>query len=175
MIDFPVVISEEKLTKLARDHARELGLIGLARVIKVRWNHRMRSTAGRAYYQKALIELNPHLVEISEEELHRTFLHEMAHLVAYARNSRRRIAPHGEEWRKACRDLGIPNEKVTHDLPLPSRQMERKWHYTCPNCSTVIKRARKMKGRGGACYDCCKNYNNGKYTKRFSLQEKKIT
>ena len=28
------------------------------------------------------------------------------------------IAPHGAEWRQACRDLGIPNESRCHDLPL---------------------------------------------------------
>ncbi len=169
------MISEEELTKLARDHSYELGLVGLAKVVQVRWNPRMRSTAGRAYYQKALIELNPHLMEVSEEELHRTFLHEMAHLVAYARNVHRRIAPHGEEWKNACRDLGIPNEKVTHDLPLPSRSYQRNWHYTCPHCKALITRVRKMKGRWVACYTCCKKYNAGKYHVKFALVESYVT
>jgi len=168
------VKSEVELTELARDHAQELGLIGLAELLQVKWNSRMRSTAGRAYYQQSLIELNPRLIEISEEEVHRTFLHELAHLVAHARNTKRRIAPHGVEWREACRDLGIPNEKVTHDLPLPSRTQQRKWHYECPHCQEVITRVRRMKRDSVACYHCCKKLNRGRFSTKFLLVEKYV-
>ena len=165
------MISIEDLNQLAREHATELGLTGLAEKVKVKWNPRMRSTAGRAYYQHFEIELNPKLIEISEEELHRTFLHELAHLVARVRTFPRRIAPHGVEWQLACCDLGIPGEKATHNLPLPSSSQARKWLYTCPHCNAVISRARRMKRKHVACYPCCKSYNHGKYHKRFALQE----
>lgn len=165
------MISTEELTILAQEHAQELGLIGLAERVSVLWNPRMRSTAGRAYYQKSQIELNPKLIDISEEELHRTFLHELAHLVAHARTFPRRIAPHGDEWHEACRDLGIPFEKVTHDLALPSHRQQRNWHYTCPHCKTVVTRARRMRRKWVACYPCCKAHNGGNYHVKFALKE----
>lgn len=165
------VIDIEDLNQLAREHSEELGLIRLARSVRVKWNPRMRSTAGRAFYKENIIELNPKLQDISEEELHRTFLHELAHLVAHHRTYPRRIAPHGVDWRLACKDLGIPYEKATHNLPLPSRTQARPWVYTCPNCRETITRARRMKRRHVACYTCCKKYNSGKYHKEFALIE----
>jgi len=160
------------LQSLAREHADELNLPHLAKGLNVVWNKRLRSTAGRAFYQDLRIELNPRLVTISADELHRTLLHELAHLVAFVRNTPRKIAPHGEEWRAACRDLGIPNEKVTHDLPLPVRSTSRKWHYSCPHCHQLVTRVRRIKRRWIACHACCKQYNGGKYHRRFRLVEK---
>jgi len=161
----------DSLQDLAREHASELGLLHLAQELSVVWNKRMRSTAGRAYYQELKIELNPKLAAISADELHRTLLHELAHLVAHVRNASRKIAPHGVEWREACRDLGIPNEKVTHDLPLPVRKQARNWHYTCAHCKEVVTRVRRVKGRWLACHSCCKKYNKGRYHSKFKLVE----
>jgi SprT protein len=161
----------QQMQQLAREHSLELGLVGLAQIVHVRWNSRMRSAAGRAFCHTGIIELNPGLCEISEEELHRTFLHELAHLVAYARNYPKRIAPHGTEWRDACRDLGIPKEKVTHNLPLVRREQVRQWHYSCSHCNLVISRVRRMKAKGAACLVCCKKYNGGRYSSRYALIE----
>lgn len=165
------MVTIELLNAEAIAHAEELGLKKLAKTVRVVWNPRMRSTAGRAYYKETRIELNPRLQVISEEEVLRTFLHEMAHLVAHARTYPRRIAPHGLEWREACRDLGIPYEKVTHTLPLPRTTQQRNWHYTCPNCKEVTTRARRLKRKASACYFCCKKYNGGVFTKKFALVE----
>lgn len=164
------MVSLETLNSEAIEHAKELGLLKLSKQVIVTWNPRMRSTAGRAFYKESKIELNPKLIEISEEEVLRTFLHELAHLVAHARTSPRRISPHGVEWKQACSDLGIPNEKATHALPLPRRSQSRNWHYTCTSCKQVITRVRKSLKKY-ACSTCCKNYNKGKYTKKFALIE----
>lgn len=137
--------------------------------VSVVWNKRMRSTAGRAYWPEAKVELNPRLVSISIDEVRRTLLHELAHLLCYHRVGRRRVAPHGVEWQQACADLGIPGEKATHRLPLPRRQQQKKWKYSCPNCREGIERVRQMKNQA-ACYSCCQKYNNGRYHKRFVLE-----
>ena len=71
------------------------------------WNARMRTTAGVAVASRWEIWLNPALRGISPHEVERTLLHELAHLLAQHRVGRRRIAPHGQEWRQACQDLGI--------------------------------------------------------------------
>ena len=91
--------------------SRALGLVELSHKVQVRWNARMRTTAGRAWWPDRLIELNPKLNELSSDEVWRTLKHELAHLVAYERAGRRRIEPHGAEWRAACADVGIPGEK----------------------------------------------------------------
>ena len=90
-----------EMTNRARSICMGLGLAALARKVTVRWNPRMRSTAGRATWPDAVVEVNPALQEISEGETERTFLHELAHLVAYERAGKRRIRPHGPEWRRA--------------------------------------------------------------------------
>ena len=68
-------------------------------------------------YSAQLISLNPRLCEHGADEIDRTLRHELAHLLAQFRAGRRRILPHGAEWREACRDLGIADEKRCHTLP----------------------------------------------------------
>jgi len=154
----------EKGSKLLKS----FGFPEIADALVVEWNPRMRSTAGRAYWGSGRIELNPKLMDISLEEAERTFLHELAHLLAHARAGQRKIMPHGVEWRQACVDLGIPGESVTHSLPLPRRTMKRKWLYYCPVCGDMVTRVRKMKRRV-ACHACCKKHNGGRYHKKFKL------
>ena len=128
---------DEELTSQCVEALELLGLDRLTSQVQVVWNKRMRTTAGRAFWPHAIIELNPKLSEIAPEEVQRTLLHELAHLVAYARAGRRRISAHGREWQQACTDLGIPGEKATHALPLPGRTMRKKWRYACRSLSLI--------------------------------------
>jgi predicted SprT family Zn-dependent metalloprotease len=156
-------VLSESLARLAQHTSDDFA----ERIIVV-WNRRMRSTAGRAYWPEAKVELNPRLLGINMLEVQRTLLHELAHLLAYHRSGRRKIAPHGVEWRNACVDLGIPNEGVTHSLPLPSRKQKIKWRYSCRHCDNTLNRVRKIK-RAVACYSCCLKYSGGKYDKKYLL------
>lgn len=164
---------DNDLTRQCSLLIQKWGYEKLAGIIVVAWNARMRSTAGRAFWPDGRIELNPKLIDFSAEEVHNTMLHELAHLLAYARAGRKRIKAHGMEWRQACCDLGIPNERATHHLPLPSREMARQWRYTCPVCQEAFDRVRKMKRYAG-CYRCCKQHNGGYYHKKFRLVESRI-
>ena len=165
---------DSEMTMRAKLLCNQLGLPVLAGKVTVEWNPRMRSTAGRATWPDAVVEVNPALEEISESETERTFLHELAHLVAYERAGNRRIRPHGPEWRRACCDLGIPGERAGHSLPLPARTMRRKWRYFCPGCWAVFDRVRRMRGVS-ACYTCCLKHNRGDYDERFRFVEKRIS
>lgn len=168
---------DEDLTLRAGKLLKELELPDLADAVRVIWNKRMRSAAGRAHYQKSLIDLNPRLQLLPEpkktEEIVDTFLHELAHLVAFGRNRRRRIQPHGIEWKQACSDLGIPGEDRCHDLDLGSRRMRKKFVYECPVCKSNIPRVRRIK-RAVACHSCCKAHSRGKFDSRFRLVEKRL-
>ncbi len=161
---------DEELTATCARLCLMLGMPELAARVGVEWNPRMRSTAGRATWPVCLIEINTHLPEISQEEVRRTLLHELAHLVTYERLGHGRCAPHGEEWQQACSDLGIPGETATHRLPLPSRKVKRQWKYLCPSCGSAIERVRRFESRV-ACYQCCKDTKNGYYDERFRLVE----
>lgn len=143
--------------------------------VKIVWNRRMRSTAGRAFLNLAKVELNPKLLQLGENPLpnvEQTLLHELAHLLAHHRFGRG-IAAHGTEWKQACADLGIPGESATHSLPLPSRKQRRKWRYTCPACLEIIDRVKRMRG-DSACYPCCKKYNRGKFHSRYKFIEEPL-
>lgn len=168
---------DEELRKRGSEIAAQLGLPKLAAVIEVEWNRKMRTSAGRAFYQLGRIELNPRLQALPERtrdmEIERTFLHELAHLVSFARAKGRRIQPHGPEWKQACVDVGIPGEDRCHDLNFEPRKMKRKFAYECPACGSVVERVRRLKRRV-ACYDCCRSRAAGKFDSRFVLEEKPI-
>lgn len=160
---------QEPLLQDAREMLRAVGAHALAERVRLEWNARMRSTAGLAFPGRSLVRLNPRLREFGDAEVRRTLVHELAHLLAHERAGRRRIAPHGAEWRRACADLGLPDEKRTHDLPLPRRKIARRHHYRCPSCRTTIARVQPLR-RGSACLHCCRTHNHGRYAARFRFE-----
>ena len=156
------------LESQARGLLRHLGADKLAREIRVEWNPRMRSAAGRADSRRKLISLNPPLKDHGDE-IDRTLRHELAHLLAQFRVGRRRIAPHGPEWREACRDLGIADEVRCHNLPFAARTFPPRYVYVCPNCKEKFPRVRRIR-RAIACLACCRKHNRGDFDPRFRLK-----
>lgn len=134
--------------------------------VAVVWNSRLRTTAGLACWQTKTISLNPKLIEVSPAEVQRTLRHELAHFLAQYRAGRTRISAHGAEWKRACRDLGIPRESRCHDLPFKRTKQERKYFYVCRECGTSLARVRPVKRRV-ACIKCCRKYGDGRYDERF--------
>lgn len=164
---------EEELTHGARALLKAIGETQLAQQIRVRWNPRLRSTAGRAYRARTLVELNPALLTVAGDEVDRTLRHELAHLVAYRRARKKRIAPHGPEWRAACNELGIPGEHRCHTLDFPRSRQRRQFAYVCPHCGREIRRVRRIRVQV-ACYPCCKTHNRGRFSSVFVLQERPL-
>ncbi len=151
----------------ASELLRSLGATRIATEIRVEWNPRLKTAAGRADYRQKLISLNPRLVE-HPAEIDRTLRHELAHILAQCRAGRRRISPHGPEWQHACRDLGIADEKRCHTLPFPATRYAPRFIYRCPNCRRNFPRLRKIK-RTVACLACCRAHNGGEFDVRFRL------
>lgn len=164
----PKEFTELDIEERGRQLLRSIGCLELAQVLRVQWYGRLRSTAGMAHYQKSLVLLNPRLRDFGKVEVETTLRHELAHLVAKYRAGRRRIAPHGEEWRCACRDLGLPDERRCHNLPLPRRVVSRRYLYFCPSCKMEVRRVRPFRYRV-ACLECCRRSNRGSYDERFQL------
>ena len=153
----------------ARQLLCSLGAKRIATELRVEWNSRLRTAAGRADYGQKLISLNPRLLE-HPSEIDRTLRHELAHILAQFREKRRRrISPHGPEWQQACRDLGIADEKRCHTLPFPAKRYARRYIYRCPNCRRGFARVRKIK-RTVACLACCRAHNGGDFDVRFRLK-----
>jgi SprT protein len=152
----------------ARDLLRTLGAEQIAGDLRVEWNPRFKTAAGRADYREKLISLNPRLLEYSIE-IDRTLRHELAHILAQFRAGRRKISPHGVEWQQACIDLGIANEKRCHNLPFPARSLAARFVYRCPNCRKEFPRVRRLR-RTVACLACCRKHNGGEFDPRFRLK-----
>lgn len=162
------------LESLARELLRTLGANELARKIRVEWNPRLKTCAGRADYREKLVSLNPLLLSLDSvnghgSEIDRTLRHELAHLLAQFRAGRRRIAPHGKEWRHACRDLGIADEARCHNLPFATKAYSPRYVYRCPNCKEEFPRVRRIR-RAIACLACCRQHNRGNFDRRFRLK-----
>ncbi|HEX4637965.1 MAG TPA: SprT-like domain-containing protein [Chthoniobacterales bacterium] len=164
----PVRQRNHPLERQARELLRSLGADKLAREIRVEWNPRLKTCAGRADYREKLISLNP-LLQNHGEEIDRTLRHELAHLLAQWRVGRRRIAPHGAEWRAACRELGIADEARCHNLPFATKVYPPRYVYHCPNCKQEFPRVRKIR-RAIACLACCRKHNGGDFDPRFRLK-----
>jgi predicted SprT family Zn-dependent metalloprotease len=234
---------DRALESKARKLLRAIGANELARKIRVEWNPRLKTCAGRADYREKLISLNPLLLDLADDglqlksprrqleclkhsslttkppfrdsvhklecnmhsrsiliagkleclkhsslvsavhgvtneveprgvinnEVDRTLRHELAHLLAQFRVGRRRISPHGKEWREACRDLGIADEARCHNLPFATKGYAVRFVYHCPNCRREFPRVRRIR-RAIACLACCRSHNHGQFDPRFRLR-----
>ena len=156
------------LEETARELLGSLGATRIANDLRVEWNSRLKTAAGRVDYHQKLISLNPRLFE-HPAEIDRTLRHELAHILAQFRAGRRRIPPHGTEWRQACADLGIADEKRCHNLPFPARTYVARFIYRCPNCRQEFQRVRRVR-RAVACLACCRKHNGGEFDLRFRLK-----
>jgi SprT protein len=152
----------------ARDLLCSLGAKRIARALRVEWNSRFKTAAGRGDYREKVILLNPRLLEYPAE-IDRTLRHELAHLLAQFRAGRRRILAHGREWQQACSDLGIGDEKRCHNLPFPIQHRAPRYLYRCPNCQRDFPRVGRIK-HAVACLGCCRKHNGGEFDARFRLQ-----
>jgi SprT protein len=156
------------LETTARELLRSLGAARIASELRFEWNPRLKTAAGRADYREKLISLNPRLVD-HPTEVDRTLRHELAHILAQFRAGRRRISPHGAEWRQACGDLGIADEKRCHNIPFPVQSYAARFVYLCPSCRQEFPRVRRMQ-RAVACLACCRKHNGGAFDPRFRLK-----
>ncbi|MFL6591045.1 MAG: SprT-like domain-containing protein [Chthoniobacterales bacterium] len=166
---FLVLGRDASLERQAHELLAPLGAEELANEVRVEWNARLFSAAGRADSRRNLISLNPRLREHDAAEVERTLRHELAHLLAQSRAGRRRVAPHGREWKKACRDLGIEDEARCHTLPFPVKQRTRRFLYRCERCGKEFPRVHRIK-RTVACLECCRKFNKGEFDPKSRLR-----
>jgi len=131
----------EALARLARWLAGRLGARRQARDLRVVFNGRLRTAAGRADFTACTIELNARLLDRHPEELVPTLAHELCHLVAGPR------AGHGPRWRAAVASLGFRPE-ACHRLDVSEFVARRRaWTWGCLRCGETYRRAHRRVSR----------------------------
>lgn len=87
---------------------------------EVRWSHRLRTARGRAYLGRGYMVVSESIP--TQEELRNTFLHECAHMVAYAKY---RDRGHGDMWRRVFFALGGDGRRTYSGKPPKQVAAER--------------------------------------------------
>jgi SprT protein len=122
------------------------------------------TTAGRAWCSKWLVEFHMgYLKENKEDYINRTVPHEVAHLVAHYVHckvkGKKRINPHGREWKfKMEKVFGLPSTRC-HNYRKPAGYIKDTFQYVCA-CKTydlsIIRHRRVSKGTVYKCNKCRK-------------------
>ena len=109
-----------KLPGQAKLEQRTAALMATWRVldtrVKVVWNKKLTTTAGRAFQRHGRIELNPTLLAKAPDQLAMVLAHEAAHIAAF-RLFGANIPAHGRHWRSLMRLAGH-EPAITHDIPI---------------------------------------------------------
>ncbi|MBX2819591.1 MAG: SprT-like domain-containing protein [Rhodothermaceae bacterium] len=153
--------SDAKIQRIEMFASEALNTHGLAQNgWSFRWD-RAKRRFGCCDYTNKLISVSKHLALLnSYEQSQDTILHEIAHALAG------RAAGHGPDWVAACQKVGARPERCysTIEVQTPTAKYIR----YCPSC----KRGRPLHRKSTkkyACGNCCKKYNNGRYSEKFAL------
>lgn len=90
--------------------------------------------------------------------------HEIAHAVDYERRGR---SLHDRVWKEIARQVGADPERIHGGAEF--RDPHSKYVGICPACRTEHPFYRRVK-RIHACPDCCRKYNDGRYSRLFRLR-----
>jgi len=115
---------------------------------------------GCCNYTDKKISLSRFLVELNtEEQVKDVILHEIAHALVGPKNN------HNHLWKKKVKEIGgSPSVKFcNNEVKLPKMKYTAK----CKNCNLTFQAA-KINPQV-ACRHCCKKFNNGKYSKKFTF------
>ncbi len=137
----------------------------------LRWNARLRSSAGRfvpgsrkpwgGYSRAPSIEIAAFVRELGPE-LRDTMGHEMIHYWLWCRGQ-----PYGHtaDFYVKMREMGVSR---FHTLTLTNEKSPRHV-YKCPECAKEFRMKRRIIKKGLACKGCCERLAGGKYHPRFRL------
>ena len=120
--------------------------------VKVVWNERLTTTAGRAFLRNGSIELNPKLLARAPDQVEMVLVHETAHIAAF-RLFGANIPAHGRHWRSLMRLAGREPD-VTHKIPVRGlRKPSRRYVYlrVCDQCGDRQLLPELRYGRCGGC------------------------
>jgi predicted SprT family Zn-dependent metalloprotease len=135
----------------------------------LRWNSRLRSSAGRFMAgRRKFLSVKPPVIEIASYLLKEenslaliadTLAHEMIHYWLWVRA---KAYGHTPEFIKKMKQMGVSRYN-----PVPRRRPP-KYLYRCEACTTEFPARRRLR-KNVACAACCNQKNNGKYDSSFRL------
>lgn len=110
--------------------------------------------------QKEII-LSAPISEINEvDSVKNTILHEIAHALVGGGQG------HNYIWQQVCEEIGgIPERLSSNHI-----RVKGKYRYICPKCGYIREMYKKSRVKR-ACGECCKKYNNGKFSLDYLLVE----
>lgn len=121
--------------------------------VRVAWNRRLSTTAGRAFLRAARIELNPTLLQRAPDQLPVVLAHEAAHIAAF-RLFGPHVQAHGRHWRSLMRLAGH-EPSITHEIPIAGRRVRRRRrHFYLRVCERCGDRQLAAAVRYGRCHGC---------------------
>ncbi|MFC4559886.1 SprT family protein [Virgibacillus kekensis] len=114
------------------------------------YNNRLRTTGGRYFPSKRLIELNKkYFAEMDEEEVIGVIKHELCHYHLHIEG--KGYKHRDRDFKELLRKTGSPR----HCRPLPSYEKRNPKHtYICKNCEHVYKRYRRVNTSRYRCGKC---------------------
>ncbi|MEO6597527.1 MAG: SprT family zinc-dependent metalloprotease [Planctomycetota bacterium] len=120
--------------------------------VRVLWNDRLTTTAGRAFLRNGCIELNPTLLVRAPDQIPVVLTHEAAHIAAF-RLFGANIPAHGRHWRSLMRLAGLPPD-VTHKMPVTKLRRGRRRYVYLRVCDACGARSIQPSVRYGRCHGC---------------------
>ncbi|MBS1720767.1 MAG: SprT-like domain-containing protein [Armatimonadetes bacterium] len=144
--DDPNSPSEKKLTETEQKALTDALLLEVMRDFpiptapKIVWKN-LRVSAGLALYLENEIRLSKRILD-TEDKVRETFLHEYAHLLAFARHGRAG-AGHGKPWKDAMRELGL-DPQVRHRYAVERNEKRQQVLYVCKRCGLEFVRGRRF-------------------------------
>ena len=151
------------------DEINQLHFDGFLERPVLRWNSRLRSSAGRFFpgsrmwivERPPVIEIASYLQQEAASEIHirDTMAHEMIHYWLWVR---RRPYGHTDEFWARMKAMGVSRYN-----PVP-RPRPYRYVYECISCRAAFPARRKLGVL--ACARCCKAYSNGRFDSRFRLE-----
>ncbi len=137
---------------------------GALPVPELRWNSRLKTTAGRFIPQtrsKAAIEIATYLLSLADAEalVKDTIGHEMIHYWLWLK---RKPYGHTAEFYKLMNEMGVSRYN-----PVPIHR-PFKHCYICDECGQKIMVRKRLPK--AACAECCNRYSEGKYHSDYTLR-----
>ena len=130
---------------------------------EIRWNSRLRTSAGRFYPNpgRAIIEIASYLTEEenAEQLIRDTIGHEMIHYWLWVK---KRPCGHTAEFHQKMNEIGVSRYNTV------PRHRPFKHCYSCKSCGQKIYVRKRL--RVAACAACCNQHANGKYHTQFKLR-----
>ncbi len=114
---------------------------------------------GCTHYGTKQITLSKVLTKLNDEKrVRNTILHEIAHVLVGKGQG------HNYKWKHKAIEIGCDGRRQYNhaDVITP----EPSYRGTCPNCRRVVRRHRRS---AIACGQCCRKYNDGRYSINYKL------